>query len=72
MTVAMREGQLTLGAASGDPLVPIGADPHAFEPSLADRGRLDDAELVVANGLGLEEGAQRPRGPQRSFIQRYA
>ena len=37
-------------------LVPIGADPHTYEPSLADRGALEDAALVVANGLGLEAG----------------
>lgn len=39
-------------------IVPAGGDPHAFEPSLADRGAMDDAELVVANGLGLEEGLE--------------
>jgi len=43
------------GLATVDVLTPPGADPHAFEPSLADRGRLDAAALVVANGLGLEE-----------------
>ncbi|MDH3706124.1 MAG: metal ABC transporter substrate-binding protein, partial [Acidimicrobiia bacterium] len=37
-------------------IVPVGADPHAFEPSLADRGRIDSAQLIVANGLSLEEG----------------
>lgn len=37
-------------------LIPDGADAHGFEPSLADRARLDDAALVVANGLLLEEG----------------
>ncbi len=37
-------------------LIPPGGDPHAFEPSLADRGELEGASLVVANGLGLEEG----------------
>ena len=43
------------GLATVDVLTPPGADPHAFEPSLADRGRLEAAALVVANGLGLEE-----------------
>lgn len=42
------------GLATVDVLTPPGADPHAFEPSLADRGRLEAATLVVANGLGLE------------------
>lgn len=44
------------GAAEVAALVPPGADPHGFEPSLADRSRLDEADLVVSNGLGLEEG----------------
>lgn len=35
-------------------LVPEGADPHSYEPSLADRAVLERADLVVANGLGLE------------------
>jgi zinc/manganese transport system substrate-binding protein len=36
-------------------LLPAGTDAHAYEPSLRDREILDGAELVVANGLGLEE-----------------
>ncbi len=36
-------------------LVPAGADPHRFEPSLADRALMDDAAVVFANGLLLEE-----------------
>ena len=38
-----------------DAVIPPGADPHTFEPSLRDRERLGAAELVVANGGGLEE-----------------
>ena len=37
-------------------LMPPGADPHYFEPALADRATLEAADLVVANGLYLEEG----------------
>jgi zinc/manganese transport system substrate-binding protein len=37
------------------PLLPAGADSHAYEPSLRDREVLDNAALIVANGLGLEE-----------------
>jgi zinc/manganese transport system substrate-binding protein len=44
------------GLATVETLVPVGADPHAFEASLSDRGQLEDAEVVVTNGLGLEEG----------------
>ena len=43
--------------ACGEPviaLIPAGADPHSYEPSLRDRGALDTAALVVANGAGLE------------------
>lgn len=44
------------GPAEVTALMPTGADPHEFEPSLADRGRLGEADLVVANGLDLEQG----------------
>lgn len=37
-------------------LLPIGADPHGFAPSAAQATSLRDADLVVANGLDLEEG----------------
>lgn len=37
-------------------VIPPGSDPHAFEPSLRDRERMENATLVVANGLLLEEG----------------
>ena len=39
------------------PLVPLGADAHEYEPTVQDADRLRSAGLVVANGLGLEEGA---------------
>ncbi len=45
------------GLVDVETLIPVGADPHVFEPSLADRARLDEASLIVANGLGLEESA---------------
>jgi len=35
-------------------LLPIGADPHSFEPSPRDVSALSHARLVFANGLGLE------------------
>lgn len=43
-------------AAVVEVVMPIGADPHDFAPSSAQVGRLQAADLVVANGLGLEEG----------------
>jgi len=36
-----------------------GADPHSFEISAAEAARLRSADLLVANGLGLEEGLQQ-------------
>jgi ABC-type Zn uptake system ZnuABC Zn-binding protein ZnuA len=44
------------GLAEVVSVMPVGADSHTFEPSLADRGRLEEASLVVANGFDLEEG----------------
>ena len=37
-------------------LMPIGADPHDFQPSSAQVAQMAQADLVVANGLMLEEG----------------
>lgn len=37
-------------------LMEVGVDPHGFQPSAAQARRLREADLVVANGLGLEEG----------------
>jgi zinc/manganese transport system substrate-binding protein len=36
-----------------------GADPHSFEISAQDAARLRAADLLVSNGLGLEEGLQQ-------------
>ena len=35
------------------------ADPHSFEISASEAARVRSAELVVSNGLGLEEGLQQ-------------
>jgi zinc/manganese transport system substrate-binding protein len=40
-------------------LMPPGVDPHSFEISARDAARLRAADLVVSNGLGLEEGLQQ-------------
>jgi len=39
-------------------LTPVGADPHDFQPSSAQVAALTSADLVVANGLGLEQGLE--------------
>ena len=36
-------------------LLPIGADPHTFQPGAKDVAKIADADLVLAVGLGLEE-----------------
>jgi ABC-type Mn2+/Zn2+ transport system permease subunit/ABC-type Zn uptake system ZnuABC Zn-binding protein ZnuA len=41
-------------------VMPNGADPHEFQPSARDVAGLATADLVVANGLGLEEGLDDP------------
>ena len=43
--------------ACGEPvvsLIPAGADPHSFEPSLRDRELIDGPATIIANGMGLE------------------
>lgn len=37
-------------------LMPLGADPHDFQASSAQVAQMASADLVIANGLGLEEG----------------
>lgn len=37
-------------------LMPIGVNPHDFQPSAQQVAAIQKADLVVANGLGLEEG----------------
>jgi len=39
-------------------LLPIGADPHAFDPRPQDIAAVADADVVFANGAGLEEFLQ--------------
>ena len=46
------------GLADIETIIPVGGDPHGYEPSLRDRERMENAALVVANGLELEEGLE--------------
>jgi zinc/manganese transport system substrate-binding protein len=49
---------ITSRVACGAPvaaIIPAGADPHGFEPSLRDRQRIETAGTVIANGNRLEE-----------------
>jgi zinc/manganese transport system substrate-binding protein len=44
------------GEARVEVLLPIGVDPHDYQPSARQIASLATADLVVANGLGLEQG----------------
>jgi zinc/manganese transport system substrate-binding protein len=46
----------TCAGGSVTTLMPIGADPHDFTPSSAQVAEIVGADVVIANGLGLEEG----------------
>ena len=48
--------ELVKGVANVVTLIPDGQDPHDFEPSAKDLETINNAALVVANGLDLEEG----------------
>lgn len=39
-------------------LLPVGTDPHTFEPRPQDVAALNEAQVVLINGLGLEEAMQ--------------
>ena len=46
-------------AAEVTTLMKPNADPHSFEISAQEASLMDRADLVVSNGLGLEEGLQQ-------------
>lgn len=48
-------GELVDDDGTVEVLMPPGTDPHAFEASARHAALMRDADLVVANGLGLEE-----------------
>ncbi|WP_346619443.1 zinc ABC transporter substrate-binding protein AztC [Blastococcus montanus] len=49
-------GELVGDQAEVMVLMPTGADPHSFQVSAQEVARMRTADLLVANGLGLEEG----------------
>ncbi len=57
--------ELVGDAADVHVLMPNGADPHEFQPSAKDVERLANADLVVENGLKLEEGLEDALGQAR-------
>jgi ABC-type Zn uptake system ZnuABC Zn-binding protein ZnuA len=46
--------QVAGGRLTVDSLIPLGADPHAFQPTPQDAARLADTDIVVINGANLE------------------
>lgn len=41
-----------------DTLIPVGLDPHSFEPTPQDIARIADSNVLIVNGFGLEEWLQ--------------
>jgi ABC-type Zn uptake system ZnuABC Zn-binding protein ZnuA len=41
-------------------LIPIGLDPHAFEPTPQDVAKIADSQVLIINGAGFEEWLERP------------
>ena len=66
--------ELVGDAADVSVVIPDGQDPHDFEPSAKDVEMINDADLIVANGLGFEEGlvdaldAAHDRGVERFLV----
>jgi ABC-type Zn uptake system ZnuABC Zn-binding protein ZnuA len=42
-----------------DSLMPVGVDPHSFEPTPGDAAKVADADVLVVNGAGLEDSLQK-------------
>ncbi len=40
-------------------VVPLGAEPHDFEPTAADMAKLSDADVFVYNGMGIDSWAEK-------------
>lgn len=51
--------KMALGdAAHIESIIPAGADVHTFEPSPSDVEKIQSADLIIANGLGLDSWIQ--------------
>lgn len=66
--------ELVSGTANLDVLMPGGADPHDHRPSAREIARIEAADFVVANGMGLEEGFIAPlaRAAEHGVVVFYA
>jgi ABC-type Zn uptake system ZnuABC Zn-binding protein ZnuA len=47
-------GQVAGDLVQLDVLLPVGADPHSFDPTPQDVAKIAEADLIFANGAGLE------------------
>ena len=55
-----------------DALIPIGVDPHAFEPTPQDVTRIAKSQVLIANGAGFEGWLKKVldnAGGQRQLIE---
>lgn len=58
-----------------DTLMPLGLDPHAFEPTPGDVARISDSTVLIINGAGFEEWLDKVlanAGGERSVIEAAA
>ena len=58
-----------------DSLLPIGVDPHAFEPTPQDVTRIADSQLLIINGAGVETWLSKTldnAGGKRSVVEASA
>jgi ABC-type Zn uptake system ZnuABC Zn-binding protein ZnuA len=56
-------------------LIPLGVDPHAFEPTPQDVAKIADSNVLILNGAGFEEWATRTlenAGGKRAVIEASA
>ena len=51
-------GRIGADGIEMDVMIPPGVDPHDFSPSAQQVAAISSADLIVANGLGLEEGLE--------------
>lgn len=58
-----------------DTLMPLGIDPHTFEPTPRDLAKIDESNVLIINGAGFEEWLNRVinnAGGQRSIVEASA
>ena len=58
-----------------EPLIPIGVDPHGFEPTPADVRKVADSTLLIINGAGFESFLEKlleNAGGQRQVVEAAA